>query len=324
MKSAPQGHWQHLNLANLPPARRGSSLAFDKKRQQTVLTVAGETWLWNGQAWSQVQSQNVPPARNTTHLAYDTSTESILLFGGIGMDGTPLNDVWLWNGVTWTEQHPAHRPPSVGGAAVACHTVNGQTILFGGIAGFDGITGSNRVGTLSNETWTWDGVTWTEQQTSSVPPARTGGQLVYDEVRQQTLLFGGNSSTGYLNDMWLWNGVDWSQLSPTTLPPAQARYRVAFHEQLQQVILVGEVMGGANPWQRLYQIWLWDGVSWSQYATDEVLPGSLEGFAYDGARNTVVTCMVTGGKAPLANKSTGISLPELAAPTLTSETWVWG
>ena len=322
MESTLQYQWQRLDLATLPPPLRGCSLVFDKKRQQAVLIASGETWLWNGTAWSRILSRHDPPARNTAHLVYDPNSECVLLCGGVGMDGTPLNDVWLWNGVRWTEQHPTTFPSPVGGAAIASHTANQQVLLFGGIAGIDGLTGSNRVGTFSNDTWIWNGTTWTELQTSNAPPARTGGQLVYDSLRQQTLLFGGYNLTGYLNDMWSWNGTDWTQLYPATLPPPQARYRVTFHDQLKQVILLGETIEA--PLQHTYQTWSWNGASWFQYGTNMVLPGSIEGFAYDGARNTIMACLVTGRKAPLFDKSTGTELPDLLAPTLASETWVWG
>jgi hypothetical protein len=75
----------------------------------------------------------------------------------------------------------------------------------------------------------------------------------------------------------------------------------------------------------VYQTWAWDGSNWSQYAPEETLPGSVEGFAYDNLHHTALACLVTGSKAPLANKQTsaGAALPSLAAPTLTSETWIW-
>lgn len=324
MSIALQHHWSRLNPATLPPPHRGSSLVFDNKRQQSVLVTAGGTWLWNGATWSQVQDQSTPPARNTTHLVYDASTECVLLFGGIGIDGTPLNDTWLWNGATWTEQHPADFPPPVGGAAIAYTAAHQQVILFGGIAGFDGVSGSNRVGTFSNETWIWNGTSWTEQRVSGPPPERAGAQLVYDELHQQTLLFSGNSLSGYLDDMWRWNGTGWDALHPTTLPPAQARYSMVFHQQLQQVMLVGEVMGGVNQSERLHQIWLWDGMSWSQYPSADDLPGSIEGLAYDGTRNIALANVVIGEKLRPGKKNTNPEHTDVPPPTLVSETWAWG
>lgn len=323
MESALQHHWQQASPATQPPSHRGSSLVFDKKRQQTVLVADGETWLWDGASWREIQDQTAPPARNTTHLVYDITTECVLLFGGIGIDGTPLNDVWLWDGTLWTEQHPASFPAPIGGASMACDIGRQQVILFGGLTGFDGVNGSNRVGTFSDQTWIWNGTTWTEQTISNPPPARIGGQMVYDETRQQMLLFGGNGPAGYLNDMWLWQGNGWEKLSPGTLPSTQTRTYATFHAQLQQVLLLTEVTEEANQSQRVYQSWSWDGTSWSQNTVNEVLPGSIEGFAYDGMRDTIVAYVVTGGKAPLADKSTGIRLPEIAAPTLASETWIW-
>jgi hypothetical protein len=324
MDIALQQHWQRLNPTTQPPAHRGTRMAYDTKRQQTVLVVPGQTWLWQNAVWSKVSSQSNPPARNTTHLSYDVSTECVLLFGGIGMDGTPLNDVWLWNGSTWTEQTPASFPTAVGGASMACNVAGKQVILFGGIVGFDGVSGSNRVGTLSDQTWLWNGTSWTEQSTSSTPPARIGAQLVYDEAHQQTLLFGGNSLNGYLNDMWLWNGTDWEELSPATLPPAQARYSAIFHEQLQQVMLLGEVLVGENQDQPSYQTWLWNGISWSQYTTNAAPTGSIESIAYNVATESVLASVVSGGKLPPAGKSAAAVLPNVAAPSLGSETWSWG
>ncbi len=325
MESALQHQWQQLNPEDQPPAYRGSNLVFDKKRQQGVLLARGETWLWQGSSWRKAASKRNPPARNTTHLVYDVLTEGVLLFGGVGLDGTPLNDVWLWNGSAWTEQHPAQRPLPLGSAAMACDTGRQQVLLFGGVSGFDGSNGSNRVGTFSQSTWIWDGSTWTEQNSLNAPAARAGGLLVYDEGRQQMLLYGGYGAAGYLQDMWLWQGQSWQAVFPTTLPPARARYRAIFHERLQQVVLLAELLGEAEASQRVYQTWTWDGTNWSLYAPAQTLPGSVEGFAYDNLRHTSVACLVTGGKARLANKqtSTGAALPALAAPALTSETWTW-
>ncbi len=323
MESALQHRWQPLQATAQPPAWRGSSLVFDQKRLQMVLFAAGETWLWSGTGWSKAQSQSAPPARNTAHLVYDITTECILLCGGVGMDGSPLHDMWLWDGTTWAEQQPASRPDPVGGAGMVCDRQHRQVIFFGGLAGFDGESGSNRVGEYSNATWIWNGLSWRAQVDGTMPPARMTAQLVYDSIRQQTLLFGGHGPTGYLNDMWLWQGSGWQQITPATPPPTGTRSYTTFHTQLQRILLVRENPDGASSTQRLYQTWLWDGTAWSQNAADQALPGSIEGFAYDDTRLALIASVVTGGKGPLPSKSSGARLPELAAPTPGSETWTW-
>jgi hypothetical protein len=324
MKQTQSYHWQQLNPASLPTPQRGSALAFDQKRQQTVLVVAGQTWLWNGQTWQQVTGAVMPPARNSTHLTYDSLSECILLFGGIGLDGTPLHDVWLWNGMHWSEAMPADFPPSVGGAALACDESQQQVLLFGGLAGFDGLNGSHRTGTLSDETWLWDGHNWTQLNPAHVPPARMGGQLVYNPLLEQTLLFGGISSRGYSNDLWSWDGTDWQQIQPTTVPPANARFQGTYHAQLQQVMLLAENMSGDDPWLHQYQIWTWNGQNWTPYGDSVTLPGSIQGLAYDFARQQLVTAVVSGGKMPMPSKSQGGRIPSFVAPTLASQTWIWG
>lgn len=324
MSIALQYHWSRLNPAILPLSHRGSSLVFDQKRQQSVLVAVGETWLWDGINWSQVQSQDIALARSTTHLVYDASTEHVLLFGGIGLDGTPLNDTWLWDGTTWIEQHPAVSPPPLGGAAIAYNTAYQQVMLFGGITNFDGSSSSsNRVGTFLNETWVWNGTTWIKRNPSITPPERTGTQLMYDEQHQELLLFGGTNLKGYLNDMWRWNGTDWESLHPTTLPSPQTQYSSIFHGQLRQVMLVGEVTEKSTPARWVHTIWFWDGMSWSHSASDSVPSGSIEGLVYDRTRQVVFADVVSGGKPPLGKKSTSSKLPQLPVSTLTSETWVW-
>lgn len=321
MQRTPQGRWQPLNPATQPPSWRGSSLVFDQKRQQAVLFAVGETWLWDGASWSQARGSRAPAPRNTTHLVYDALTETVLLFGGIGLDGSPLNDVWLWDGANWSEQQPVQQPLPLGGAALACDLKSRQVILFGGITTTGDAPGANRTGTFSNTTWLWDGAQWTALPASQTPPARVNGQMVYDEARQQTLLFGGYGPAGYLNDMWLWRGTGWEKLSPPALPSPGIRSHATFHGQLRQILLFTERMDETASFQHTLQTWTWNGSSWSQAAPDQPLPGSIEGCAYDSQRALLLACLVTGDKALLPNKENSAVLPELAAPTLASQTW---
>lgn len=53
-------------------------------------------------------------------------------------------------------------------------------VLFGG---------KNSSGTAIQETWTWDGTTWTKLTPATQPPARWGTQLVYDTALAKMVLF---------------------------------------------------------------------------------------------------------------------------------------
>ncbi len=67
----------------------------------------GETWLWDGVAWSQPPTPTAPSARVFPAMA--TVGDTVLLFGG-GDDGGDNNDTWTWNGRAWT-QHTT--PPAL-------------------------------------------------------------------------------------------------------------------------------------------------------------------------------------------------------------------
>ena len=69
--------------------------------------------------------------------------------------------------------------------------------MFGG---FDG-TG------YLNDTWTFDGVTWTQVAVSHSPPVRAAAQMAYDSITRKVVLFGGYNGTNYLGDTWLWDGT---------------------------------------------------------------------------------------------------------------------
>ena len=72
-----------------------------------------DTWIWNGDDWSQATTSVTPPARYGASMAYDPATGNAVLFGGEDAQGHFLSDTWLFNthfsckgcpaSVTWTE-----------------------------------------------------------------------------------------------------------------------------------------------------------------------------------------------------------------------------
>ena len=82
--------------------------------------------------------------------------------------------------------------------AMVYDTARQRVVLFGGV--------SAPIGSV-NDTWEYDGTTWTQRTPASAPPAREYPAMAYDSTHQVTVLFGGFPS---LNDTWLWNGTTWS------------------------------------------------------------------------------------------------------------------
>ena len=88
---------------------------------------------------------------------------------------------------------------------------SGKIIVFGG---FDG--------EYLNDTWAFDGVSWTQIATSVAPSPRTNAQMAYDSVTHKVVLYGGYNGTSYLGDTWLWDGAtsQWAPVRTAHRPPA--------------------------------------------------------------------------------------------------------
>ena len=73
----------------------------------------------------------------------------------------------------WTETTPAGSPAGRGTHGMAFDPTTGTTVMFGGdTLGFP--TGA------SNQTWSYDGNSWTQLAPASAPPASAGIRMVYD------------------------------------------------------------------------------------------------------------------------------------------------
>ena len=132
----------------------------------------------------------------------------------------------------------------------------GNIVLFGG---------ASSTGTFLNETWTWDGTTWTQQSPSVSPPTRSSQMgMVYDAGTPTVVLFGGNNSAsaGVLGDTWTWNGVTktWTQQNPTTSPSPRGA-PMAYDAATQTVVLFG---GSGNGGVQFTDTWNWNGTTWTQ------------------------------------------------------------
>jgi hypothetical protein len=94
---------------------------------------------------------------------------------------------------------------------MAADPVNGHVVLFSG--------GS---ATMLDDTWTWDGSTWTQQHPATSPPGRVYAVMAADPAAADLVLFGGQNNTGNIvGDTWTWDGTTWTQQSPPTSPSAR-------------------------------------------------------------------------------------------------------
>jgi hypothetical protein len=222
--------WTQLSPATSPPGMFGASLATlttGPDAGDVVLfggndngDLLNETWIFDGANWTQLSPATSPAGRyfaSMTTLATGPDAGDVLLFGGDGYSSYNFGDTWIFDGTNWTQLSPATSPPGTSypsSATMTTGTYAGDTVLFGG----NGASG------LLNDTWVFDGTTWTQLSPATSPPARTVASMTTLTIGPDAgdvVLFGGGGVSGYLNDTWVFDGTTWTQLSPATSPPGR-------------------------------------------------------------------------------------------------------
>jgi hypothetical protein len=196
-------NWTRQLPAAHPPGHDGGAAAYDAATATVVLfggysaraRMLGGTWTWDGTTWAKQSPAASPSARDSMAMAYDAATATVVLFGGIHGERT-LADTWTWDGTTWTQQHPATSPSARTLLAMAYDAATATMVVFGGCCrGPHGVFG---------DTWTWDGITWTQQHPATSPPARLDAAMAYDAAAGNVVLFSGDSQDATLHDTWTW------------------------------------------------------------------------------------------------------------------------
>lgn len=207
---------------------------------------------------------------------------------------------------TWT-QLGSYSPPAIRADMVMTAGPNGQIFLFGGRVPTpidDGYKG---------DTWTFDGLRWTEQHPAVSPPPRDLAAAAYDAGRQYVVVFGGYTRGGALADTWTWDGTTWTEQRPAHSPPVRYGARLAFDPATGKVVLFGGF--GVLPtgtFTYLGDTWTWDGTDWTQEIPAlSPSPRALFGFADGTANSKPVLFGGTYSSSPFGN------------PVGAADTWTW-
>lgn len=244
----------------------------------------GDTWEWDGATWRQRLLQ--PPPRWLAAMAHDSARGVTVLFGGRGALGS-LNDTWEWDGRAWVQRVESGDDSSpTGGRPLVYDSVRGACVLFGGESSdqtweWDGIAWTRRIvegpsprsafamsfdsqrgvavlfggkhylpdGSVVyyDETWEWDGISWTERVVSG-PPPQAHISMAYDPIRGVSILRGGSVT-------WEWDGVEWI---PRSVVGPRVPGPLVFNSRRGVVVLIDEVHPS-------YPYWEYDGVKWSEH-----------------------------------------------------------
>lgn len=163
--------------------------------------------------------------------------------------------------------------------------------------------GESSTGPL-DDTWTWDGSTWTRQRPPVRPPAFRNPVLLYDHSRHRVDLLsamseddGGSNLISPYTDLWTWNGQTWHKDATDWLPssPATTARLITWDAARAELLLVQPVStmtthcappptpirttrpGGPlsllpcmlEPETHLHA-WTWDGAHWTDHGEQVV------------------------------------------------------
>ncbi|MBI3893680.1 MAG: PKD domain-containing protein [Candidatus Wallbacteria bacterium] len=317
-----------VRAANAPPT--GVSIAGPAARVApgAAVTLTGSAVDADGEAltytWS-VETQPVGGDGTFTNFGSSTATFQATKTGaytvrlrvsdGFGGSGTSFVTVTVapagaafstaasvprtWGWVQRATQVPPGRPDTL----LVFDSRRAKAVLFGGFANPN-----------LNDTWEWDGLTWSEASPLTRPPGRGRHAVAYDSVRGRVVVFGGNTSQNQnfsvmLNDTWEWDGVNWSRANPVQSPPVHTEAAMAFDAARGQTVLFGGSAMSATT-QDLNDTWEWNGTQWLQrHPATSPRPRKWHAMVYESARSRV---LVFGGAFGFAGPSSDLN-----------DTWEW-
>ncbi|MFU8802305.1 MAG: LamG-like jellyroll fold domain-containing protein, partial [Bradymonadaceae bacterium] len=170
--------------------------------------------------------------------------------------------------------------PAVAYHAMVYDSARGRVVLFGGeVEGVD-----------SQETWEWDGASWTRVATTG-PPARNRHAMAYDAARGRVVLFGGLVNDTRVDDTWEFDGVTatWTRRSPATAPIPRHFHAMTYDTVQERVLLYGGRFGVFQN-NRSGETWEWNGTTETWTMVSNTGPPGRENHAmtFDSDRGVAV------------------------------------
>jgi hypothetical protein len=256
--------------------------------QQRLLLVGGSyhpsttprTHRWSPGAATWQPLANDGPEAQFSAVAFDPVRNRLVYLGGASTQvlSTTLFDssLWEWNGVQWTKR--LQGPPcSREETALAVDRGTGRLVMYGGVHTTD-----------LGDTWQFHQGQWqlligqSQFAGPTHPGNARGGRLLFDEARQEFLLFTPNSSAP--SRLWRLAGNQW--LSTGIGGPSARTGAAVCYDRLRQRTLL---FGGRVGVDAQDDFWQWNGTAWTQLQPALVPQARHEaGMAYDPLRDRVV------------------------------------
>ncbi len=273
------GDWSSI-VDTYAPVPRALSVAFSIPGSNGVYVFGGhdenttynQLWSYDNGAWTAINSgDNLPTGCDHAVGAFDTDRQRFVLVCYAG-------NVWEFDGTTWKNNKDMKTlPPARRFSSIAYDATIKKTVLFGGYNEIDFI----------NETWLWDGATWTKVK-KNPPPLRGSAAMWYDSTLKKTVLYGGlgrddsNSRVERYADMWTFDGNGWTdmKIDPAKTPGMRYAAASAIDPRTGHLLLYGGIIytkddKGTEAQFYGKDLWDWNGSKWTLVSADNA-PGIRE------------------------------------------------
>jgi hypothetical protein len=322
--------WSQQSPTSSPEGRQGAGLVWDATRQRMVLfggyadgeslyknAVRQDTWTWDGSNWTEQTTSTEPLRSYYIGFVYDDALGKAVLVGGdsfiiptylenVGAGFFVYEkDTWMLDATGWNAVPPAEPDDRSQVAQMVYYPPTRTVILFGG-ACLDQLSG------LCTDTWSWDGVRWTELHPPfSIAGSNASPGVAYDAIRQELVVpFGLATVT--------WDGTQWTRHENSAdTSMAALRFAGVAQDATGAPILFGGVSYDSRLTPTYHNdIYRWDGSFWQKLnVTNPPAARELMQITYDPVRQQTI---VYGGIG------CGPATPLSSCPLdYLADTWTW-
>ena len=248
--------------------------------------------------WTPVATSSGPSARAGFGMVYDDALGKIVVFGGCTSGHffdqfcNATNETWTYSGGSWTQLHPTVFPSARVMPSMVYDSALQEVLLFGGVTSFPNYH-------PLNDTWEFDGTTWTQLFSTVSPPASGMDQaMAYDNATGAVVLVAGgwlggpdNENSPYLNETWTFSGGQWTEVLNGTGPSPRGAESFAYDALSRSVVLFGGNACGktTGTWlcPNFNDTWTYANGGWTEQSGTTVSPSirNMAAFAYDPQLN---------------------------------------
>jgi hypothetical protein len=304
-----------------PPARTGAAMAFDSANGTIVLfggngtsRSLGDTWIWDGAAWTQAHPSTSPPALSGAQMTYDPVIHDLVLVGGERLYPVPLaGNVCSSSGSSGSGSAIGSTGSTGSGSTRWIPPANPQPADAPQPTGGHGapmIVPDCGISTTSNSaTWLWNGNDWSKASGATPSVGFGAWKLATDPVSNKALLF---APQPFIAVPYMPAGTPSIACPVPMTPPSGAIAQPA-----------------CGPFPIANSVWMWTGHSWKALKT--ALNASMEMFGTsiidDAVSGRLATFSSSFSVVPLPAKCpacvAGIPTPVDRAPCCTGTVSVW-